>query len=72
MIRPGTDWQNEAPRILCDSASSGLAELLGSLVGAGIGGFWGAIIGNVVGAATGPAINYGLCGDYGSSSTPLD
>jgi len=72
MIRPGTDWQNEAPRILCESTSSGLAGLLGGLAGLGIGGPWGVLIGRVLGGLSAPAINYGLCGNYGSSSTPLD
>jgi hypothetical protein len=72
MIKPGTDWENNAPRILCESIASGGAGLFGALLGARIGGPWGTIIGAFVGSVTGPVINYGLCGDYETTSPPLD
>jgi len=72
MIRPGTDWENNAPRIVCESVSFGGTELFSTLLGAQIGGFWGAAIGAFVGGVAGPVVRYALCGDYGITSPPLN
>ena len=72
MIRPGTDWENNAPRIVCESVSSGGTGLFSALLGAQIGGFWGAAIGAFVGGVAGPVVRYALCGNYGTTSPPLN
>jgi len=72
MIRPGTDWENKAPEILCESIS-GVGVAVGSaLLGAYIGGAAGAFIGTIVGALSGPSLEYALCGGYETTSPPLD
>jgi hypothetical protein len=72
MIRPGTDWENKAPEILCESIS-GVGVAVGSaLLGTYIGGVPGAIIGAVAQALAGPSLEYALCGGYETVSPPLD
>jgi hypothetical protein len=72
MIRPGTDWENKAPEILCESIS-GVGVAVGSaLLGTYIGGVPGAIIGAVAQALAGPSLEYALCGGYETTSPPLD
>jgi len=71
MIRPGTDWENKAPEILCESIS-GVGVAVGSaLLGTYIGGVPGAIIGAVAQALAGPSLEYALCGGYETVSPPL-
>jgi hypothetical protein len=80
MIRPGTDWENNTPRILCETLAEGGAETFGALLGARLGtlsrlpfgGIYGAAVGTIIGAAASPAINYILCGGYETTSQPLD
>jgi len=72
MIRPGTDWQNDAPRILCESVAGASSTLIGTGVGVLIGGPLGPIIGNVVTSVLHPALEYSLCDGYESNSPPLD
>lgn len=72
MIRPGTDWENKAPEILCESVS-GIGAAIGSaLLGTYIGGAAGAIIGAVAQALVSPSLEYALCGGYETVSPPLD
>ena len=72
MIRPGTDWENKAPEILCESVT-GIGAAIGSaLLGTYIGGAAGAIIGAVAQAIVGPSLEYALCGGYETVSPPLD
>jgi|YNPBryunderm2012_1023409.scaffolds.fasta_scaffold14380_2 hypothetical protein len=73
MIRPGTDWENEAPRILCESVVGVGTVISSTLIGAAIGGGpFGAAIGAIIGAASRPSLDYALCGGYESTSPPLD
>ena len=73
MIRPGTDWDDKAPEILCKSSAAGISALIGAGIGLGISpNIVGGIAGSVIGSAISPAFEYALCGDYGSTSPPLD
>ena len=80
MIRPGTNWENNTPRILCESVALGAAQGAGLWAGAQIGGLFGAaggpagaIAGAILGAAFAPAFIYDLCGGYyETTSSPLE
>jgi hypothetical protein len=72
MLRPGTDWENNAPRILCESIAALASEALGSWIGSQIGGPYGEAIGRIIEKALNPAISYALCGNYGTTSPPLE
>jgi hypothetical protein len=73
MIKPGTDWENEAPRILCESVVGVGTVISSALIGAAISGNpFGAFIGAIIGAASRPSLDYALCGGYESTSPPLD
>jgi hypothetical protein len=72
MIRPGTDWENKAPEILCESVTGVGAAISSALLGAYIGGAAGAIIGAIAQALVSPSLEYALCGGYETVSPPLD
>jgi hypothetical protein len=72
MLRPGTDWENNAPRVLCESFAGLLSELLGSLIGSRIGGPYEEAVRDIVENVINPAISYALCGDYGTTTSPLE
>jgi hypothetical protein len=72
MIRPGTDWENKAPEILCESVIEVSSTLIGTGIGVLIGGPLGPIIGDVVKSALQPSLEYALCGGYETVSPPLD
>jgi hypothetical protein len=71
MLRPGTDWENNAPRVLCESLAALTSESVGTLVRTRIPGPWGSVIGSIIAAITNPAFIYALCGNYETTSPPL-
>jgi hypothetical protein len=73
MIRPGTDWRNKAPEVLCKSVAGTSSSLIGTGISVLIGSNpIGAAIGGALASALKPALEYGLCGNYESTSPPLD
>jgi len=72
MLRPGTDWENNAPRVLCESFSVLVSELLSPLIESQFPSPLKPILGRILGDVLAPAISYALCGDYGTTSPPLD